>query len=277
MAEASEALRSETGRLAQALREPHVRGRYGELALRRVAELAGMSAYCDFAEQESTVGPDGTALRPDMVVSLPNERVVVVDAKTNIQAYLDALQAEGVDDRERHLDRFAKHVADQATALSRKKYWSQYEGSPEFVVMFIPGDQFIDAALSRQPEILENAARQNVLLAGPATLIGLLRAVHVGFNEEKLAAEAQELRRLGVEFRERAGLAFGHIASVGELLEKTVNKYNEFVGSYRSRLEPTLKRFEADGGKREAAPGEVTVRVRELGTSGTTPTLIDVE
>jgi DNA recombination protein RmuC len=117
-----------------------------------------------------------------------------------------------------------------------------------------------------------------VLLAGPATLIGLLRAVHVGFNEEKLAAEAQELRRLGVEFRERAGLAFGHIASVGELLEKTVNKYNEFVGSYRSRLEPTLKRFEADGGKREQeTPTEVTVRVRELGTAGTTPTLIDVE
>jgi DNA recombination protein RmuC len=246
-ADASAALRDETGKLARALREPHVRGRYGELQLRRVAELAGMQAWCDFAEQHSTTDADGNALRPDMVVRLPSDRVVVVDAKTNIQAYLDALHAPTPDAAEDCLDRFAKHVADQAAALARKKYWAQYDGSPEFVVMFIPGDQFIDAALSRQPEILENAARQNVLLAGPSTLIGLLRAVAVGYKEQRLARAAQELRDLGVEFHERAATTFRHIARMGESLATVVDRYNEFVGSYERRLEPTLRKFQEAG------------------------------
>lgn len=272
MAEANLLLKDETGKLVRALREPHVRGRYGELQLKRVAELAGMSAYCDFAEQDSTVGEDGAPLRPDMVVRMPSARVVVVDAKTNIQGYLDALQAATPEEADRHLDRFARHVGEQATALSRKKYWTQYEGSPEFVVMFIPGDQFIDAALSRQPEILEAAARQNVLLAGPATLIGLLRAVHVGYTEQKLAASAEELRRLGIEFHERAAVAFKHIADLGGSIERTVELYNKFVGSYQTRLEPTLKRFEEEGaksGKELPEVGDVTVRPRQglLGSS----------
>jgi DNA recombination protein RmuC len=243
-----------------------VRGRYGEMQLKRVAELAGMSAYCDFCEQDSTMDGDGNALRPDMLVKLPSGRVVVVDAKTNIRGYLDALQAGTTAEADGHLERFAKHVADQAAALARKQYWRQYDGSPEFVVMFIPGDQFIDAALARQPEILESAARQGVILASPSTLIGLLRAVHVGYKEQKLAAAAEELKRLGVEFHDRAAVAFGHIADLGGLLERTVNKYNEFVGSYRSRLEPTLRKFEEEGaksGKELPAAVEVTVRVRE--------------
>ncbi len=274
VAEANLLLKDETGKLVRALREPRVRGRYGELQLKRVAELAGMAAYCDFAEQDSTVGPDGAPLRPDMVVRLPSERVVVVDAKTNIQGYLDAMQAESMEESERHLEKFAKHVGDQAIALGRKSYWRQYAGSPEFVVMFVPGDQFIDAALTRQPEILENAARQGVILASPSTLIGLLRAVHVGYTEQKLAASAEELRKLGMEFHERAAMAFGHITELGGLLERSVNKYNEFVGSYRSRLEPTLKRFEDEGaksGKELPEPVEVTVRVRE--TQGLFPQL----
>ncbi|MBX3377458.1 MAG: DNA recombination protein RmuC [Phycisphaeraceae bacterium] len=266
VSEANAALREETGKLVRALREPHVRGRYGEMQLKRVAELAGMAEYCDFTQQDQTVDSNGNPLKPDMVVRLPSDRVVVVDAKTNIKAYLEAVEATEPEEVEGHLDRFAKHVAEQATALSRKKYWAQYEGSPEFVVMFIPGDQFIDAALSRQPEILENAARQGVILASPSTLIGLLRAVHVGYKEQRIAAAAEELRRLGVEFHERAAVAFEHVAKLGDAIGRTVDLYNKFVGSYQSRLEPTLRKFEEEGAKsggRLPAVGEVEARVRE--------------
>jgi DNA recombination protein RmuC len=249
MGVAGQSLQAETAKLVRALREPHIRGRYGELQLRRVAELAGMSPLCDFAEQSQTVDADGNALKPDMVVKLPSGRVVVVDAKTNIRAYLEALEAGTEPEREACLERFARHVGEQATALARKKYWSQYDGSPEFVVMFIPGDQFIDAALSRQPEILERAAMQNVLLAGPATLIGLLRAVAVGYHEQKLAEAAEELRDLGIELHERAAVAFGHISKLGASLNAAVDRYNDFVGSYEKRLEPALRRFEGAGAR----------------------------
>lgn len=263
---AGEQLREETGKLVRALREPHVRGRYGEMQLKRVAELAGMSEYCDFTQQDQTVDSAGNALKPDMIVRLPSDRVVVVDAKTNIKAYLEAHEATDPVQAEAHLDRFARHVGEQATALARKKYWTQYEGSPEFVVMFIPGDQFIDAALSRQPEILENAARQNVILASPSTLIGLLRAVHVGYKEQKIAAAAEELRRLGIEFHERAAVAFEHVAKLGDAIGKTVDIYNKFVGSYQTRLEPTLRKFEEEGARSGAklpVVKEVEVLVRE--------------
>jgi DNA recombination protein RmuC len=242
-------LRSETGKLVRALREPHVRGRYGEIQLKRVAELAGMQNHCDFFEQDQTRGADGAALRPDMVVKLPNARSVVVDAKTNIQGYLDALSAATPEEADRQLDRFARHVAEQATALARKKYWTQYDGSPEFVVMFIPGDQFIDAALSRQPELLERAAEQGVILASPSTLIGLLRAVAVGYQEQQLAVAAEELRELGKELHERVCVAMGHMAGVGKALNQAVEKYNDFSGSYERRLEPILRKFEENGVK----------------------------
>jgi DNA recombination protein RmuC len=247
LSEGNSQLREETGRLVKALREPQVRGRYGEMQLRRVAELAGMQAYCDFSEQQSSIDADGNPLRPDMVVRLPSERVVVVDAKTNIQSYLDALQARDPAEAEACLERFAKHVSDQASALARKKYWLQYDGSPEFVVMFIPGDHFIDAALARQPELLDLAARQKVLLAGPATLIGLLRAVAVGYQEQRLARDAAELRQLGMELHDRASLAFGYASELGTLIERLSTKYNQFVGSYQTRLEPTLRKFESTG------------------------------
>lgn len=266
LGKAGEQLREETGKLVRALREPHVRGRYGEIQLKRVAELAGMTEYCDFTQQDQTMDSSGNPLKPDMVVRLPSERVVVVDAKTNIKAYLEAVEATEPAVAEQHMDRFARHVAEQAAALSKKKYWAQYEGSPEFVVMFIPGDQFIDAALSRQPEILDRAAQQGVILASPSTLIGLLRAVHVGYKEQRLAKSAEELRRLGVEFHERAATAFEHIAKLGDAIGRTVDLYNKFVGSYQSRLEPTLKKFEDEGarsGGKLPEVGEVEVRVRE--------------
>lgn len=246
---AGQSLKDETGKLVRALREPHVRGRYGEIQLRRVAELAGMSALCDFAEQDQTRGPDGTALRPDMVVRLPNQRVIVVDAKTNIQGYLDAMSAATPDEAERHLDRFARHVSEQATSLSRKKYWSQYDGSPEFVVMFIPGDQFVDAALQRQPELLDKAAEQGVILASPATLIGLLRAVAVGYREQQLAKAAEELRELGKQLHERVATAMQHAAKLGKSINSAAEAYNDFVASYEKRVEPTLRKFESSGVK----------------------------
>lgn len=247
VSEASMRLQEEARRLGDALRKPEVRGAYGEMQLRRVAEIAGMTAYCDFGEQESVEGVDGERLRPDMVVKLPSGRRVVVDAKTNIQAYLDAVQAATPEEASRHMERFARHVGEQAVKLARKEYWRSVEGSPEFVVMFIPGDQFIDAALSRQPEILETAARQGVILASPATLIGLLRAVAVGYKEERLAVAAEQLRALGREFHERMATALRPLAQLGGDLDSAVRRYNEFVGSYESRLRPTLEKFEEAG------------------------------
>lgn len=270
-------LKSETGRLVKALREPHVRGRYGEVQLRRVAELAGMTAYCDFCEQEQTRDADGNPLRPDMVVRLPNSRSVVVDAKTNIQAYMDAVGAASPEEQERHLDRFARHVAEQATALARKKYWALYDGSPEFVVMFIPGDQFVDAALGRQPEILERAAEQGVILASPSTLIGLLRAVAVGYKEQQLAKAAEELRELGKELHERVATAMEHASRLGRHMNSAVEAFNAFVGSYQSRLEPAMRRFEEGGvksGKSLPKMDEVDSRARSVaGVPGPIPVL----
>lgn len=246
MRDASTRLSDETKRLGEALRKPDVRGRYGEMQLRRVAELAGMVEYCDFATQTTIETADGSRQRPDMVVKLPTGRHIVVDAKTNIQSYLDALNAPSTDVAEQHLSKFAQHVAQQSTDLGRKEYWKNFEGSPDFVVMFVPGDQFLDAALARQPDLMETAWSRRVMLASPATLIGLLRAVAVGYREETLAKAAEELRSLGREFHDRFATAITHIAGVGKNLEQATKVYNDFVGSYETRLLPTLRKFEAN-------------------------------
>lgn len=265
--EASAALQTETSRLVQALREPRVRGYYGEIQLQRVAELAGMRKYCDFVEQAHTIDADGNRLRPDMVVRLPNGREIVVDAKTNIQPYMEALQATTPEATEERLQAFAAGIAKQADALGRKGYWRQHPGSPEFVVMFVPGDQFVDAALSRRPDLLDAAAGQGVILASPSTLIAMLRAVAVSFREEKLAHEAAELLKLGSELHERAATALAHVEKLGESLGRAVGHFNSFVGSYESRLEPTLERFEqigAAGGKTRPELEPITVTVRSV-------------
>lgn len=249
-AAASEALRDETGRLTRALSRPEIRGQYGEIQLRRVAELAGMTNYCDFTEQASSRDGDGKLTKPDMVVHLPNDRRIVVDAKTNTYAYVEAVNAKTDEEREHHLDRFARHVADQAKKLSDKRYWETIEGtSPEFVVMFIPGDHFIDAALQRQPDLLDTAASRNVILASPATLIGLLKAVAVGWRENEMKEKYSELFALGRELHERAAVAFSHIDDLGKALDRATRKYNDAVGSIQTRLTPTLRRFESAGAK----------------------------
>lgn len=265
--ETGEGLRAETLRLARALSKPEVRGRYGEIQLRRVAELAGMSAHCDFSEQESTRDADGKVLRPDMVVRLPNQRVIAVDAKANVAAYLEAIDAATPEARETCLDRFARHLEEQVTKLADKKYWKHLDGSPDFVVMFVPGDQFLDAALARKGDLLEQAAQQNVILASPSTLIGLLRAVAVGWHEKRLSEQAGELVALAKEVHERAGVAFDRVSRLGKALDSAVEHYNAFVGSYESRLEPSLRKLE-DAGVKSArdlpSPALVTVKTRTI-------------
>jgi DNA recombination protein RmuC len=245
--EAGVALKDETAKLVKALSRPEIRGQYGEIQLRRVAELAGMTSYCDFTEQVSVRDGEGNLLRPDMVVTLPNERVIAVDAKTNTYAYIEAVNAANAEEREAHLERFARHVSEQAKKLAEKRYWSAWEGSPDFVVMFVPGDHFIDAALSRRPELLDEAAQRGVILASPATLIGLLRAVAVGWREDRLAKEAEALFALGRDLHERVAVALEHASKVGAAIEQAVKKYNQFVGSMEGRVLPQLRKFEDAG------------------------------
>lgn len=240
-------LRSETAKLVRALREPQVRGRYGEIQLRRVAELAGMRSYCDFAEQDSQVDSDGNTKRPDMVVRLPNGRELVVDAKTNLKPYLDALEAATPDEAEAHLHRFADGLLKQAASLGKKNYYREYNGSPDFVVMFVPGDQFVDAALAKRPELLDYAAEQRVLLASPSSLIAMLRAVAVGFAEQRLTEEAKSIKELATELHERAAVMLEHLASVGKGLDSVVDRFNKLTGSVQSRLVPTLTKIEEKG------------------------------
>lgn len=246
---ASEQVRDEAARLVRALSRPEVRGQYGEIQLKRVAELAGMSEWCDYSEQSSVRDGEGRLLRPDMVVRMPAGRVIAVDAKCNTYAYIEAVNASSEEERQGHLERFTRHVVDQVKKLGSKQYWASFEESADFVVMFVPGDHFIDAALSRRPDLIEIAAAQNVIMASPSTLIGLLRAVAVGWREHRLAEDARELFALGRELHERAAVVFDHAASLGRAVNATVERYNKMTGSIETRLVPTLRRFEDAGAK----------------------------
>ncbi|MEM1164789.1 MAG: DNA recombination protein RmuC [Planctomycetota bacterium] len=249
LGEGSASLRDETSKLVTALRRPEVRGRYGEIQLEKVAEVAGMRAYCDFRTQAQTMSADGKPLRPDMVVRLPGGREIVVDAKANLAPYVDALDERDPDEQERHLERFAAGVREQAKKLGKKGYWASYDGSPDFVVMFVPGEQFIDAALRREPALIELASSENVILASPSTLIGLLRAVHVGWREKELSDNAEMLYTLGKELHERSATLLGHMDKLGDHLTRAVESYNKSVGSAQARLLPALRKFEDAGAK----------------------------
>lgn len=255
-------LREETSRLASALRDPNVRGRYGEVQLRRVVEIAGMTSYCDFTEQDRTVDSQGNPLRPDMIIRLPGERCIIVDAKANLKFYLEALSATDAEAREQYLRDYARQMVKQASDLAKKKYYAEYDGSPDFVVMFVPGDGFLDAALANEPDLLELAARQRVVLASPATLIGLLRAVALALQEQRVAEQARELRELGRELHDRACIAFKHLADLGGSLGQAVERYNKAMGSVESRLVPTLRKFEEGG----AGSGKTIPELPELST-----------
>lgn len=269
---ATEMLRAEASKLTRALSKPEVRGRYGEIQLRRVAELAGMAGYCDFSEQSSHYDADGKLQRPDLEVRLPNGRVIAVDAKTNTSAYMEAIEATTPEAVSGALERFAGHVFDQAQKLGAKKYWANYDGSPEFVVMFVPGDQFVDAALSRRPDLLDVAAQKGVVLASPSTLIGLLRAVAVGWREKQVQDQAAQLLEMGRELHDRVSTFYAHARRVGKNLEQAVGAYNDMAGSLDNRLTPTIRKFEEAGvksAKELEPPSEIVTSVRALLADGT--------
>ncbi len=255
---AQQALRDETGRLVAALRRPEARGRWGEVQLRRVVEMAGMLEHVDFDEQQSA--DDGQ--RPDMVARLPGGRNLVIDAKTPLVAYLEAVDAGADDARERALDRFARHLREHVQRLSAKAYWQQFAPTPEFVVLFLPGEAFLGAALRHDPDLIEYASARKVILATPTTLLALLKAVHHGWRQEALAENARRVGQLGAELHERLARLGEHWNAVGKHLGQTVKAYNEATGSLEARVLVTARKFEE-------------LRVAPAGQTLATPTTVD--
>lgn len=243
-----ERLRAETGNLVTALRAPHVRGRWGEIQLRRVIELAGMVEHCDFEEQRSTRDEDGTVLRPDVIVHLPGEKQVVIDSKVPLAAYLDAFREDASDDERRaRLADHARHVREHIQRLGQKAYWRQLPATPEFVVMFLPDETFLRAALEQDGSLVELAVANNVIPASPTNLIGLLRAIHYGWQQETIAESAREVSALGRELYRRIATLGAHFARLGKSLDGAVKAYNESVGSLERQVLPQARRFERHG------------------------------
>ncbi len=242
MQDSQKTLRAETRNLVKALRRPEVRGRWGEITLRRLVELAGMVEHCDFQEQVHTSG-ESQVIRPDLIVRMPDRRELVVDVKTPLDAYLEAVEASDDVQRKLGLERHAKNVRSHIRMLAAKSYWDQFDESPEFVILFIPGDQFLSAALNEQPDLIEYALSQQIILATPTSLVALLKAVAYGWRQLALADNAKEIRILAEDLYGRLGTFVGHMNRMGRQLASSVENYNKAVGSLERSVLPGARKF----------------------------------
>lgn len=253
MADTQNQLRLETTNLVKALRQPHVRGRWGEVQLRRVVEMAGMLRHCDFVEQESAADDEGRVFRPDVIVRLPGGRQIVVDAKTPVSAYLDAHEATDDDVRKTKIREHAQLVRGHMQALARKNYWEQFQQTPEVVVMFIPGEAFCSAALEADPELLDAGFGQNVIIASPASLMALLKAAAYGWRQESIAENARTISQLGQELHKRLGDMASHLMKLGASLDSASANYNAAIGSFESRVLVSARKFKELGATSQEA------------------------
>jgi DNA recombination protein RmuC len=268
LAKTQQDLHRETGKLVSALRLPHVRGRWGEMTLKRVVEIAGMQNHCDFFEQPTT-GSEGGSMRPDMIVRLPGNRSIVIDAKVPITAYLDSLEVESVEKTQEHLARHALHVQRHIGQLSQKSYYSGFSPTPEFVVMFMPGENFFSAALKQVPSLIEQGANKGVILATPTTLITLLKTVAYGWRQDAAVENAREVNELAGTLYSRIYSLVEHVNRLGRDLDKCVSSYNKTIGSLERRVLVSARKFQEMGAagnneKKLDAPETVDRRSRQI-------------
>ena len=267
MKESHDQLAGETRNLVQALRKPNVRGRWGEVQLQNGVEFAGMEKHCDFVQQESVVTSESGLIRPDMIVHMPGGKQVVVDSKTPVEAYLDAVESKSSQDRKQNLKRHAVHVRNQVDNLSSKKYWDQFSDTPEFVVLFLPGENFFSAALEQEPGLIEYALERKILLATPTTLIALLKTIHYGWRQQRLEENAKVISTLGRELHERIQTLVRHFGELKRGLDRAVGAYNRAAGSLESRILVTARRFQelgASSGEEIPVPDPVETATRAL-------------